>query len=231
VKKAICIISGGMDSSTTAYIAKKDGYDIVALHFSYGQRTQRRELLAFRDICRDLDIKKKYEFNLNFFDEIGASALIDRNINVPITGIVDGEIPTTYVPFRNGIFISIATALAEKEAAEAIYIGVVQEDSSGYPDCRESFIKAIQNSINLGTKSDYIFQIKTPLINLKKEEIVTKAIELGVRLDHTWSCYQNEDEACGECDSCRLRLKGFQLANSIDKIKYMQIYQHNRLNL
>ena len=221
MKKAICILSGGMDSTTATYIAKNRGYDIVALHFNYGQRTEKKELDSFKKICKELNIEKnkQYIIDLDFFKQIGASALTDKNIDVPISGIEEG-IPITYVPFRNGIFLSIAGAIAEKENCEAMFIGVVEEDSSGYPDCRENFIESIQNSINLGTKEETNIIIKTPLIHLKKEDIVKTALKEGVKLELTWSCYQNEDKACGVCDSCRLRLKGFKKANIKDPIPY-----------
>ena len=218
-KKAICILSGGMDSSLASYMAKNDGYEIIAVHFNYGQRTQDRELKAFRDICDDLKILEKYEINIPFFTQIGASALTDKNIDVPIGGIEAG-VPITYVPFRNGIFLSITAAIAEKEGATAMYIGVVQEDSSGYPDCTDSFINDMKKAINQGTKEDTHIDIITPLVHLSKAQIVEVAIELGVPLEHTWSCYKEEDEACGVCDSCRLRLNGFKIANKIDPIPY-----------
>ena len=219
MKKAICILSGGMDSATTTYIAKNEGYEIVALHFNYGQRTEKKELEAFNQICNKLNITSKYTIDLDFFTKIGASALTDTNIQVPTNGIEEG-VPVTYVPFRNGIFLSIAGAIAEKEQCKAMYIGVVQEDSSGYPDCTQDFIDSINKSINLGTKKENQIKIKTPLIHLKKEDIVKKALDLKVDLSLTWSCYQNEDKACGVCDSCRLRLKGFKKANKIDPITY-----------
>ncbi|WP_200763910.1 7-cyano-7-deazaguanine synthase QueC [Nitrosophilus alvini] len=218
MKKAICIISGGMDSAVAAYMAKNEGYEIIAVHFNYGQRTERKELECFRNISRSLNAKT-YEIDLPFFKLIGASALTDEKIEVPTEGIKPG-IPVTYVPFRNGIFLSIAAAVAEKEGATSIYIGVVEEDSSGYPDCREAFIEAMQKAINLGTKDETIIEIATPLVHLKKEDIVSKAVELGVPLEYTWSCYQSEDKACGVCDSCRLRLKGFKKAGIEDKIPY-----------
>jgi len=221
MKKAVVILSGGMDSATATFIAKKEGYEIIPLHFNYGQRTERKELESFNKICDYLNLKNRYIIDIPFFKQIGASALVDENIEVPTDGIKPG-IPITYVPFRNGIFLSIAAAIAEKEGAEAIYIGVVEEDSSGYPDCREDFIKKMQDAINAGTKPETNIEIKTPLIHLKKEDIVKKAIEVGVPLELTWSCYKEEDEACGVCDSCRLRLKGFKKAGIEDKIPYKE---------
>ncbi len=218
-RKAICILSGGMDSTLASYIAKNDGYEIIAVHFNYGQRTQDRELKAFRDICNDLDILEKYEIDIPFFTQIGASALTDKTIDVP-TGGVEAGVPITYVPFRNGIFLSITAAIAEKEGATAMYIGVVQEDSSGYPDCTDEFINDMKKAINQGTKKDTHIDILTPLVHLSKAQIVQEAKKLNVPLEHTWSCYKEEDEACGICDSCRLRLNGFKLANQIDPIKY-----------
>ena len=218
-RKAVCIISGGMDSALGATIAKNEGYEIIALHFNYGQRTQQKELEAFRKIAKKLECIESYEIDLDFFKQIGASALTDSSLEVPTGGIEDG-VPITYVPFRNGIFISIATAIAEKHGAEALYIGVVEEDSSGYPDCRDTYIKSMEQSINLGTKDETKLEIKMPLVHMKKSEIVSKAIELGVPLEDTWSCYQNEDKACGVCDSCRLRLRGFEIAGVVDPLGY-----------
>lgn len=218
-KKAVCILSGGMDSTLASYIAKNEGYEIIAVHFNYGQRTEKRELKAFRAICEDLKIKEKYEIDIPFFTQIGASALTDKSIDVP-TGGVEAGVPITYVPFRNGIFLSIATAIAEKEEAQALFIGVVEEDSSGYPDCTDTFIDKMTSAINEGTKETTKVEIKTPLVHLMKDQIVQKSIELDVPLKHTWSCYKEEDEACGVCDSCRLRLNGFEKANCIDPIPY-----------
>jgi 7-cyano-7-deazaguanine synthase len=217
--KAVVILSGGMDSTTAAFIAKEEGYELIALHFNYGQRTQNRELKAFNDICNYLKLDNRYIIDLPFFKQIGANALVDENIEVPTEGIKPG-IPITYVPFRNGIFLSIAAAIAEKESAKAIFIGVVEEDSSGYPDCTQEFIENMQKAINSGTKPETKITIKTPLIHLKKEDIVKKALEVNVPLELTWSCYKEEEVACGVCDSCRLRLKGFKKAGIEDKIPY-----------
>ena len=218
-KKAICILSGGMDSTLASYMAKNDGYEIIAVHFNYGQRTQDRELKAFRDICDDLKILEKYEIDIPFFTQIGASALTDKTIDVP-TGGIEAGVPITYVPFRNGIFLSITAAIAEKEGATAMYIGVVQEDSSGYPDCTDQFIQDITKAINQGTKEETKIEIITPLVHLTKAQIVEEAIKLNLPLEHTWSCYKEEEVACGVCDSCRLRLNGFKIAGVKDPIPY-----------
>jgi len=218
-KKAVCIMSGGMDSTLSAYMMQKDGYEIVAVHFNYDQRTETKELECFENICNELNVKDKYVLDLDFFKQLGASALTDKTIEVP-TGGIEAGVPVTYVPFRNGIFLSMAGAIAEKEGAEVISIGVVEEDSSGYPDCRESYIKSMQQSINLGTKDETNIEIKMPLVHLKKSQIVKKALELNVALELTWSCYKNDKKACGVCDSCRLRLNGFKQAGVNDPIEY-----------
>lgn len=218
-KKAVCIISGGMDSALSAKIAAVEGYEVLALHFNYGQRTQTKELECFRKVSSAIHASDTYEIDLPFFAQIGASALTDLDIDVPTGGLEEG-VPVTYVPFRNGIFLSIAAAVAEKHGAEAIFIGVVEEDSSGYPDCRESYIAQMQDAINLGTKDETTIEIKMPLVRLKKSQIVQKSLDLGVPLEDTWSCYQSEALACGVCDSCRLRLKGFNEAGSTDPISY-----------
>ncbi|PNV83517.1 MAG: 7-cyano-7-deazaguanine synthase QueC [Sulfurimonas sp.] len=218
-KRALCVMSGGMDSTLSAYIMKKTGYEIVAVHFNYEQRTEAKELTCFHAICDELKVISRYVLDLNFFAQIGASALTDKNIEVP-TGGIQECVPVTYVPFRNGIFLSMAAAIAEKEGAEVIAIGVVEEDSSGYPDCRESFIQSMQRTINLGTKDDTNIVIEMPLVHLKKSQIVKYALELNVPLNLTWSCYKSEDKACGVCDSCRLRLRGFDAAGVKDPIEY-----------
>ncbi len=218
-KKALCVMSGGMDSTLGAYMMKKDGYEVIAAHFNYDQRTEKKELECFYKICDALDVVSKYVLDLEFFKHLGASALTDKSIEVP-TGGNEGGVPVTYVPFRNGIFLSMAAAIAEKEGAEVICIGVVEEDSSGYPDCRESYIKSMQESINLGTKDETKIEIKMPLVHLQKSQIVAKSLELDVPLSLTWSCYKEDEKACGVCDSCRLRLNGFKLAGETDPIHY-----------
>ncbi len=218
-KKALCVMSGGMDSTLSAYMMKNEGYEIIAVHFNYDQRTQTKELECFNKICEALHVEEKYILDLDFFKQLGASALTDKSIEVPTTGIEEG-VPITYVPFRNGIFLSMAAAIAEKEGAEAISIGVVEEDSSGYPDCRASYIQSMEQSINLGTKDTTNIKIHMPLVALKKSQIVQKSLDLAVPLSLTWSCYKNEDKACGVCDSCRLRLNGFKQAGVEDPIEY-----------
>jgi 7-cyano-7-deazaguanine synthase len=219
MKKAVCVVSGGMDSALSTQIALSEGYEVIAVHFNYGQRTEAKELDSFRKLTKSMSIESKYEIDLPFFEQIGASALTDSSIEVPTGGIEDG-VPVTYVPFRNGIFLSIASAIAEKHGAKSIYIGVVEEDSSGYPDCRANYIEQMQEAINLGTKDETQIRIKMPLVDMQKSEIVQRSISLGVPLEYTWSCYQSSDKACGVCDSCRLRLRGFERAGEIDPIEY-----------
>lgn len=170
MKSAVCIISGGMDSALSAKIAQNEGYEVIALHFNYGQRTEAKELTCFRAVAASVDATESYEIDLPFFEQIGASALTDKSIEVPTGGIEEG-VPVTYVPFRNGIFLSIAAAVAEKHGAEALFIGVVEEDSSGYPDCREKYIEQMQQAINLGTKEETKLEIKMPLVALKKAKL------------------------------------------------------------
>ncbi len=220
MKKAVCIISGGMDSAVAAKIAKDDGYEVVAVHFNYGQRTEGKELAAFRAVSADIGAGQKYEIDLPFFKSVGGSALTDKSIAVPVGGIEDG-VPVTYVPFRNGIFLSIATAIAEKEGATAVVIGAVEEDSSGYPDCTEGFLSSFEAAANEGTKKETQIKIYAPLLHKYKREIVSEGIVRNVDLSLTWSCYQNEQIACGVCDSCRLRLKGFAEAGAEDRIAYV----------
>ena len=217
--KVVCIISGGMDSALAAKLAQNEGHEIIAVHFNYGQRTEAKELEAFRKVAKHVRAIESYEIDLPFFSQIGASALTDKSIEVPTGGIEEG-VPVTYVPFRNGIFLSIASAIAEKHDAKALYIGVVEEDSSGYPDCTKSYITQMQTAINLGTKEETSLEIRMPLVALSKRDIVSKSMALGVPLSDTWSCYSAEEQACGVCDSCRLRLKGFAEAGRVDPIVY-----------
>ncbi|CAM2844813.1 7-cyano-7-deazaguanine synthase QueC [Helicobacter burdigaliensis] len=221
MKKALCILSGGMDSTLCAYLAKKEGYEIVAIHFNYGQRTQSKEKECFEAICKELQVYKSYSLDMDFLKVIGGNALVDLEMAVPKNELGRvGEVPTTYVPFRNGVFLSVAGSIAEKEGCERIYIGVIEADGSGYPDCTKNFIQKAQDFINEGTTKDFKVTICTPLLQFKKADIVKKSLELEVPLELTWSCYESSEEACGECDSCLLRLRGFKEIGVQDKIPY-----------
>jgi 7-cyano-7-deazaguanine synthase len=217
---SVVLLSGGMDSILTAAIARAESDDVAAIHFNYRHRTERRELRAFMEISERLGITKRLVVDAEVLRKIGGSSLTDAAIPVSKADLAATNIPSSYVPFRNGTFLSIATGWAEVLGAERIYIGAVEEDSSGYPDCRKIFFEEFEKVINLGTKPETKIRIMTPVIAMKKSEIVKKSLELGVPLELTWSCYQSEDEACGECDSCALRLRGFELAGAIDPLPY-----------
>lgn len=218
-EKAVVLVSGGMDSCVTAAIAAEQ-YELAFLHLNYGQRTEKRELQAFHDIADVYGVKERLVVDVRFFKDIGGSSLTDQRIGVSKANLESKEIPTSYVPFRNGNILAIAVSWAEVIGAVKIFIGAVEEDSSGYPDCRETFFKAFQQAINSGTKPDTSIEIITPLIHLSKAEIVKEGLRLKAPLEKTWSCYQNEDVACGVCDSCALRLRGFRQAGVEDSIPY-----------
>lgn len=220
--KAIVLVSGGMDSCLTAAIAAAENDELAFLHVSYGQRTEARERKAFNDIADHYGVVKRMDVSIEYLAKIGGSSLTDENIAVTEADLESNEIPTSYVPFRNANMLAIGTSWAEVIGANAIYIGAVAEDSSGYPDCRPEFYQAFQHTINTGTKPGTHTQIRTPIIELSKVEIVKKGIELNAPLHLTWSCYRNEELACGTCDSCALRLRGFAQAGVIDPIPYRQ---------
>ena len=207
-----------MDSCITAASAISDGYRPAFLHINYGQRTKSRELKAFNEIADHYHVDKKLVVDITHLSEIGGSCLTDQNIEVPDADLENEDIPISYVPFRNANILAIATSWAEVLGATAIYVGAVEEDSSGYPDCRRSFFDAFENTIDTGTKPDTHIKIITPLITLSKKDIVEKGIVLEAPLHLTWSCYQNEDIPCGECDSCALRARGFDEAGVRDPI-------------
>lgn len=217
---AICLVSGGMDSCATAAIARTENDGLAFLHISYGQLTEARERKAFNDIADFYGVEKRLEVSIEHLAKIGGSSLTDEKINVTEADLESNEIPTSYVPFRNANMLSIAVSWAEVIGANAIYIGAVAEDSSGYPDCRPEFYEAFQKVIDAGTKPETHIEIRTPIIHLTKAEIVKKGIELGAPLQFTWSCYRSEDLACGTCDSCVLRLRGFEQAGLVDSILY-----------
>ena len=209
-----------MDSCVTAAIAKVESSELAFLHVSYGQRTEARERHAFNDIAEFYGVEKRLDVSIEHLAKIGGSSLTDSNIEVTAADLDNKGIPTSYVPFRNANMLSIAVSWAEVIGANAIYIGAVAEDSSGYPDCRPEFYEAFQKAIDTGTKPETHIEIRTPIIHLTKAEIVKKGIELGAPLHLTWSCYRSEDLACGTCDSCALRLRGFEKAGIKDPITY-----------
>jgi len=218
---AVVLVSGGMDSLVTAAIANEKHKHLAFLHLNYGQKTEKKELECFRKISQHYKVEELHQkiIDVTFLQQIGGSSLTDKNIPVKnYKGDEDG-IPDSYVPFRNTHIISMAVSWGEVIGAKKIYIGAVWEDSSGYPDCRPSYYQAFNNLIKEGTKAGDI-EIITPVIYMKKDEIVKKAIELKAPLEFTWSCYTSNDSACGVCDSCALRLRGFGRAKIQDPIPY-----------
>ena len=223
--RAVVCLSGGMDSTVCATLAARD-YDSYGLHFSYGQRTQARELQAARDVAQAVGLQELMELDTDLFRRIGGSALTDSRIDVPEAGVEGGaatrtsmDVPVTYVPFRNAHFLSAAVSWAEVLGATTVFLGAVEQDSSGYPDCRPAYYEAFNELIRRGTKEGEI-EVVTPLIKLRKHEIVTLGVELGAPLHGSWSCYSGETEACGVCESCDLRLRAFAAAGLADPIPY-----------
>lgn len=217
---AVVLLSGGMDSAVCAALAKKSGYEIAALHLNYGQRTEIKELECFNNLCEHFDVQHRLIVDVTHLSKIGGSSLTDMKIDVPIANLESNEIPPTYVPFRNANILAIGVSWAEVINARYIYIGAMEQDSSGYPDCRKTFFDSYNEMLKLGTKPDTKIDIITPIINNTKEDIVRIGTELGVPFSYTWSCYKNDDEACGVCDSCALRLRGFSKMGIVDPIKY-----------
>ena len=218
--RAVVLLSGGMDSCVCAALATRD-FATAAVHISYGQRTERRERKSFFEVCDRLDIHQRLAIRNEALRTMGGSALTDEKIAVPESHGIGHDIPVTYVPFRNAHFLSVAVSWAEVLGAERIYIGAVEQDSSGYPDCRPAYYEAFNSVIRAGTKEGNI-EIVTPLIALRKHEIVRLGLELGAPFDLTWSCYSREDRACGVCDSCVLRLRAFEQAGARDPISYAE---------
>ncbi len=224
--RAVVCLSGGMDSTVCATLAARD-FDSFGLHFSYGQRTEKRELQAARDVAKVVGLRELMELDTDLFRRIGGSALTDASIDVPEAGTsiegassrIGDEVPVTYVPFRNAHFLSAAVSWAEVLGAETVFMGAVEQDSSGYPDCRPAYYDAFNELIRRGTNEGSI-KVVTPLIKLRKHEIVTLGVELGAPLHVSWSCYSGETEACGVCESCDLRLRAFFAAGLADPIPY-----------
>ena len=225
--RAVVLVSGGMDSCVTAAIANLQ-YDLAFLHVNYGQRTERRELKAFYALAEHFGVQQRLIADLTHLKSIGGYSLTDMHIEVTqanpktLFHSTKNDIPTSYVPFRNANILSAAVSWAEVVGAEHLFIGAVEEDSSGYPDCRKEFYDAFNKVIDLGTKPETKISISTPVIKLKKSEIVKRGMELNAPFELTWSCYTREDQACGVCDSCALRLRAFQTAGIEDPIPYLQ---------
>ena len=220
---AVVLLSGGMDSCVCAAIANED-YRLAILHSSYGQRTGAKEEMSALAVVAHYNPEHTLHVNQTYMIDIGGSALTDHNIKVPRADIVaaqEGQIPPTYVPFRNAHFLSVAVSWAEVLGAKKIFVGAVEQDSSGYPDCRPSYYDAFNDLIKHGTKPETEIEIITPLIRLSKSQIVRRGTELNAPLQHTWSCYQSNMLACGECDSCVLRLRAFEKAGVVDPIQYV----------
>jgi 7-cyano-7-deazaguanine synthase len=218
-KIAIVSLSGGLDSCVTSAIASQE-YELVLFHANYKQRTEKRELKSFHDIGDFYGIEKRLIIDFSHFSKIGGSSLTDWNLPVKEADLSNNSIPNSYVPFRNANILSACISWGEVINASAIFIGAVHEDSSGYPDCRPEFFAAFEEMAKLGTRPETNIKIITPVINFSKKDIVLKGKELNAPLHLTWSCYQNEDAACGICDSCALRLRGFQSAGIEDPINY-----------
>lgn len=225
--RAVVLVSGGMDSCVTAAIANLE-HELAFLHINYGQRTEQKELKAFHALAYHFSVEQKLIADLTHLSVIGGSSLTDLSMEVTeadpnkLFHAEKGLIPTSYVPFRNANILSAATSWAEVIGAQFLYIGAVEEDSSGYPDCRKEFYEAFEKMIDLGTRPETKISIITPVIHLKKSEIVKRGMELKAPFELTWSCYQSEDLACGICDSCALRLRAFQQAGIEDPIPYAQ---------
>ncbi len=216
---AVIAVSGGLDSCVTAAIAKRY-YEIAFAHFNYEQKTERRELKAFNEIADFYNVDKRLIIDYSHLSKIGGSSLTEKNIEISYADLISKKIPTSYVPFRNANILSACVSWAEVLKAEAVFVGAVFEDSSGYPDCRPSFFEAFEKMAELGTKPETSIKIVTPIIHLSKADIIKKGLELKAPIHLTWSCYQNEDNACGVCDSCAFRLRGFQQAGIEDPITY-----------
>lgn len=218
---AVCLVSGGMDSCVTAAIANRENRQLAFLHVSYGQRTEGRERSAFEQIADHYNVGLRLAVSLEHLARIGGSSLTDSSIPVTTANLTAQGIPSSYVPFRNAHLLSIAVSWAEVIGAASIYIGAVSEDSSGYPDCRPEFYEAFERVIEVGTKPQTRIEIRTPIIGLKKSEIVKEGLALVAPLELTWSCYSESELACGKCDSCALRLRAFRDAGVRDPVPYV----------
>ena len=217
---AVCLVSGGMDSCVTGAIANQENDELAFLHVSYGQRTEQREREAFESLADHFNVGLRLVVSFDHLARIGGSSLTDNSIPVTVADLTARAIPSSYVPFRNAHLLATAVSWGEVIQANAIYIGAVAEDSSGYPDCRPEFYAAFQQAIDVGTKPETRIEIRTPVLGMRKSEIVQTGLSLQAPLHLTWSCYQSSDLACGNCDSCALRLRAFREAGTTDPIPY-----------
>ncbi len=216
---AVVCVSGGMDSAVTAALAAAE-HRLAFLHGNYGQRTEARELACFHALGDHFAAERRLVVDFGDLRQIGGSSLTDRALPVREGEPVDGVVPSSYVPFRNAHLLAAAVSWGEVLGATAIFVGAVWEDSSGYPDCRPEFYRAFEEAVRLGTRPETSLRIVTPVISMSKADIVRKGLALGVPFAKTWSCYQAEETACGVCESCRLRLRGFREAGAQDPISY-----------
>lgn len=217
---AVCLVSGGMDSCVTAALAREENEELAFLHVSYGQLTEARERRAFEELADFYGVSRRLSVSLEHLARIGGSSLTDPSMPVGEADLGAPGIPTSYVPFRNAHLLAVATSWAEVTRARRVYIGAVAEDSSGYPDCRPEFYEAFQRAIDTGTRPETRVEIRTPVIHMRKAEIIRRGVELSAPLALTWSCYRAEERACGGCDSCALRLRAFREAGLEDPIPY-----------
>lgn len=219
-RRAVILVSGGMDSCAVAALMRAEGYELNFLHTNYGQRTERKELECFHALADHFGVARRLVVDIRHLAMIGGSSLTDTHIEVTPAALDSEEVPSSYVPFRNANILAIAVSWAETIGAGTIAIGAVEEDSSGYPDCRQVFYDAFQQLVNLGTRPETRIRIVTPVIGMSKDEIVKNGLAHDAPFHLTWSCYKREDVACGECDSCALRLRGFARAAVVDPIGY-----------
>lgn len=221
-QRAVVLLSGGMDSATAAYEARDRGYDLYALHTSYGQRTEDRELACARRLADELDVVDFRRVETGHLSAIGNSSLTDEDIAVTDAEMDSDEIPTSYVPFRNANLLAMAVSYAEATGCEAVFIGAHSEDFAGYPDCRPAFFEAFERVVDVGTKPETDIRIEAPFVESSKGDIAARGTELGVPFEHTWSCYRANEPACGTCDSCAYRLEAFQSIGVRDPITYSE---------
>ncbi len=220
-RRAVVLLSGGMDSATTAYEARERGYELYALHTSYGQRTEDRELECARRLADELDVRGFLRVETGHLAAIGASSLTDDGLSVADADLESEEIPDTYVPFRNANLLAMAVSYAEANDCEAVFVGAHSEDFSGYPDCRPEFFEAFERVVDVGTKPETEIAIEVPFVDASKTDIARRGVELEVPFEHTWSCYRADEPACGTCDSCAFRLQAFQRVGVRDPIEYV----------